>query len=233
MSPKISIIVPLSGGAAQALRCFEGIATQSDQPSHEIIVVDDASVGLEPLLARLQGDVQVVRSRPRSVGDQRLAPVRGVRRRRSIAPGPEQQRLAQHRLHRQRHLRLGRLDLEQPDHRGRRHRRLAQGPEHDPRLRHGQLWHPGGPEHRRAVARRPDHRAPALGLDLERRSEPALAVPAADRLISRPARSRARPPSPAQPPSPRPGTGCIPRPPPGAPGGTPARSRSRAGPAPA
>jgi GT2 family glycosyltransferase len=65
MSPSISIIVPLSGGAAQALRCFEGIAVQPDDPAHEIIVVDDASADLAPLLARLEGDVEVVRSERR------------------------------------------------------------------------------------------------------------------------------------------------------------------------
>jgi GT2 family glycosyltransferase len=59
--PTASIIVPLSGGPAAALRCFEGIAAQADEPLHEIIVVDDASVGLEPLLARLAGDVDVLR----------------------------------------------------------------------------------------------------------------------------------------------------------------------------
>jgi GT2 family glycosyltransferase len=62
MASNISIIVPLPGGAAQALRCFEGIAAQPDDPSHEIIVVDDASADLEPLLARLEGDVDVVRN---------------------------------------------------------------------------------------------------------------------------------------------------------------------------
>lgn len=62
MSPTISIIVPLCGGAAQALRCLEGIAAQPDEPTHEIIIVDDASVGLQGLLARLEGDVQVVRT---------------------------------------------------------------------------------------------------------------------------------------------------------------------------
>jgi GT2 family glycosyltransferase len=62
MSPRISIIVPLSGGAAQALRCLEGIAAQPEEPAHEIIVVDDASVGLRPLLARLEGDVELVRT---------------------------------------------------------------------------------------------------------------------------------------------------------------------------
>jgi GT2 family glycosyltransferase len=62
MPSNISIIVPLSGGAAQALRCFEGIAIQPEEPAHEIIVVDDASPDLEPLLSRLEGDVEVVRN---------------------------------------------------------------------------------------------------------------------------------------------------------------------------
>jgi GT2 family glycosyltransferase len=62
MPSNISIIVPLSGGATQALRCFEGIATQPAEPSHEIIVVDDASPDLEPLLSRLEGDVVLVRN---------------------------------------------------------------------------------------------------------------------------------------------------------------------------
>ncbi len=65
MSPKISIIVPLAGGAAQALRCFEGIAAQAEEPSHEIIVVDDASAGLEPLFSCLGGDVEILRNERR------------------------------------------------------------------------------------------------------------------------------------------------------------------------
>ncbi|HTP21212.1 MAG TPA: glycosyltransferase [Solirubrobacteraceae bacterium] len=64
-SPKVSIIVPLSGGPAQALRCFEGIAIQAADPAHEIIVVDDGSVGLEPLLSQLAGDVEVLRNQRR------------------------------------------------------------------------------------------------------------------------------------------------------------------------
>lgn len=60
--PRASIIVPLTGGTSQALRCFEGIAAQPEDPSHEIIVVDNASVGLETLLGRLDGDVEIVRS---------------------------------------------------------------------------------------------------------------------------------------------------------------------------
>lgn len=67
MPSKISIIVPLAGGPAQALRCLEGIAAQPEDPAHEIIIVDDASVGLETLLGRLEGDVQVLRT-PRRIG---------------------------------------------------------------------------------------------------------------------------------------------------------------------
>jgi GT2 family glycosyltransferase len=65
MSPKVSIIVPLAGGPAQALRCFEGIAVQPEDPAHEIVIVDDASIGLESLLARLAGDVEIVRNERR------------------------------------------------------------------------------------------------------------------------------------------------------------------------
>lgn len=96
MFPKISIIVPLSGGAAQALLCFEGIAIQPEEPCHEIIVVDDASADLEPLLSRLEGDVEVIRN------DRRLgfaaAAMRGAERARGdliafirdgAVPGPD------------------------------------------------------------------------------------------------------------------------------------------------
>jgi GT2 family glycosyltransferase len=78
MPAKISIIVPLSGGAAQALRCFEGVAVQPQDPWHEIIVVDDASADLAPLLARLEGDVEVVRT-DRRLGFA-LATMRGAER---------------------------------------------------------------------------------------------------------------------------------------------------------
>jgi GT2 family glycosyltransferase len=58
----VSVVVPLAGAPEQALRCFEGIAAQPDEPEFEVIVVDDASVGLEGLLGRLGGDVEVVRA---------------------------------------------------------------------------------------------------------------------------------------------------------------------------
>jgi glycosyltransferase involved in cell wall biosynthesis len=65
MPPKISIVVPLAGGAAQALSCLEGIAAQPEEPSHEIVIVDDCSADLAPLLARLEGDVEVIRTERR------------------------------------------------------------------------------------------------------------------------------------------------------------------------
>ena len=74
MAPKVSIVLPLAGGPAQALRCLQGIAAQAEDPAHEIIVVDDASVGLEPLLSQLAGDVEVLRN------DRRLGFARSARR---------------------------------------------------------------------------------------------------------------------------------------------------------
>jgi GT2 family glycosyltransferase len=62
MSPEASIVVPLDGGPDQALRCFSALAGLPQSPSHEVVVVDNASVGLEPLLGQLAGDVTVARS---------------------------------------------------------------------------------------------------------------------------------------------------------------------------
>jgi GT2 family glycosyltransferase len=57
---KATVVVHLQGGPEQALRCFESLATLPPEPDHEVIIVDDASVGLEDLLARLDGDVNVI-----------------------------------------------------------------------------------------------------------------------------------------------------------------------------
>ena len=57
---KATVVVHLQGGPEQALRCFESLAMLPPEPEHEVIVVDDASVGLEDLLARLEGDVKVI-----------------------------------------------------------------------------------------------------------------------------------------------------------------------------
>jgi GT2 family glycosyltransferase len=81
MSPELSIIVPLADRPAQALRCLEGIARQPQEPSHEIIVVDDASAGLEELLGRLAGDVTVARN------ERRLGFAGSIRRGAELARG--------------------------------------------------------------------------------------------------------------------------------------------------
>jgi GT2 family glycosyltransferase len=57
---KATVVVHLQGGPEQALRCFESLSLLPPEPEHEVIVVDDGSVGLEDLLARLEGDVNVV-----------------------------------------------------------------------------------------------------------------------------------------------------------------------------
>ena len=57
---KATLIVHLQGGPEQALRCFESLAALPPEPEHEVVVVDDASVGLEDLLGRLEGDVEIV-----------------------------------------------------------------------------------------------------------------------------------------------------------------------------
>src|SRR4051794_12832376 len=62
MTPSASIVVCLDGGAEQALRCFGALASLPESPSHEVVVVDNASTGLDGLLAQLGGDVTVARS---------------------------------------------------------------------------------------------------------------------------------------------------------------------------
>src|SRR4051812_27856997 len=63
---KATVVVHLQGGPEQALRCFESLAMLPPEPEHEVIVVDDASVGLDDLLARLEGDVKVLAMEHRS-----------------------------------------------------------------------------------------------------------------------------------------------------------------------
>jgi GT2 family glycosyltransferase len=57
---KATVIVHLQGGPEQALRCFESLAALPPEPEHEVIVVNDDSAGLEDLLSRLEGDVEIV-----------------------------------------------------------------------------------------------------------------------------------------------------------------------------
>lgn len=94
-TPAVSIIVPVTGDPAQALRCFHGLAAQSGAVEHEVIVVDDCSTGLEELMGRLAGDVEIVRSRTRrglagavSLGLERARAELIVVIRDSAVPGP-------------------------------------------------------------------------------------------------------------------------------------------------
>jgi GT2 family glycosyltransferase len=64
-----TIIVPLTGRAAQATRMLQALAAAGDAPGapdHEVVIVDDASTGLDDLLGRIAGDVEIVRLAERS-----------------------------------------------------------------------------------------------------------------------------------------------------------------------
>src|SRR3954463_8534555 len=63
---RATVVVHLQGGPEQALRCFESLAMLPPEPEHEGVVVDDASVGLDDLLARLEGDVKVIQMAQRA-----------------------------------------------------------------------------------------------------------------------------------------------------------------------
>ncbi len=57
----VSIVVPLDGGAERSLRCLASLASVPDDPPHEVVVVDDASADLAPVLARIEGGAEIVR----------------------------------------------------------------------------------------------------------------------------------------------------------------------------
>ena len=59
---KATIVLPLDGAPEQALRCLAALSRLPAEPLHEVVIVDDASVGLEQLLARLDGDVAIART---------------------------------------------------------------------------------------------------------------------------------------------------------------------------
>ena len=57
----VSLILALDGGAERSLRCLAALAEVPDDPQHDVIVVDDASADLGPVLARIEGGAQIVR----------------------------------------------------------------------------------------------------------------------------------------------------------------------------
>ena len=60
------MVVTLPADPAAALRCLEGLADQPEAPGHDIVLVDDDAPALAGLLARVEGDVDVVRLPKRS-----------------------------------------------------------------------------------------------------------------------------------------------------------------------
>lgn len=68
--PEASIIVPLAGDPAAALRCLQGIAAQEGGPHFEVILVAAPEGRLQQLLASLQGDLKIVPSaQPLQLGE--------------------------------------------------------------------------------------------------------------------------------------------------------------------
>lgn len=65
MTPEATLIVHLDGGREQAQRCLAALAALAPTPSFEAIIVDDATPDLAPLLAGLEGDVEVLRNERR------------------------------------------------------------------------------------------------------------------------------------------------------------------------
>lgn len=55
MTHAVSLLVPLSGDPARALDCLVALSAVPDDPAHEVVLVDDASSGLETLLAGVDG----------------------------------------------------------------------------------------------------------------------------------------------------------------------------------
>src|SRR3954471_23633250 len=61
-----TIVTPLPADPAAALAVLEGLAAQPEQTAHEIVLVEVRSPALAPLLARVEGDVEVARIAPRA-----------------------------------------------------------------------------------------------------------------------------------------------------------------------
>lgn len=65
MKPRATIVAHLDCERERARRCLLALAALDPEPAHEVIVVDDAAPDLEPLLAALEGDVEIIRNEQR------------------------------------------------------------------------------------------------------------------------------------------------------------------------
>lgn len=61
-----TVVSNLPHDAVLALRGLEALTVQPEQPEHDIVLVDDDAPALVPLLARVEGDVEIVRLPRRS-----------------------------------------------------------------------------------------------------------------------------------------------------------------------
>ncbi|MGH2914907.1 MAG: glycosyltransferase family 2 protein, partial [Solirubrobacteraceae bacterium] len=58
--PRVSIVVPLGDDPDRALACLQGIAAQPPELDYDVVVVADPASAVGPVLALLDGDVEVV-----------------------------------------------------------------------------------------------------------------------------------------------------------------------------
>jgi GT2 family glycosyltransferase len=65
VTPGATLVVHLDGGLERGRRCLAALAALDPEPEFEAIVVDDATAGLEGLLASVEGDVRVLRNERR------------------------------------------------------------------------------------------------------------------------------------------------------------------------
>ena len=70
----VSLILALDGGAERSLRCLAALASVPDDPPHEVVVVDDASADLAPVLARIEGGARSSASSAAPAWPPRCAP---------------------------------------------------------------------------------------------------------------------------------------------------------------
>lgn len=61
MTIPITLVSVLQGAPDRALRSLASLAGLRDAPEHDVVLVADGAVGLDDLLARVEGDVRIVR----------------------------------------------------------------------------------------------------------------------------------------------------------------------------
>ena len=62
MSPHVAVAIPLPARPDEALACLQAVAALPEVPAHDVVLLDASAGQLDALLARVDGDVTVVRS---------------------------------------------------------------------------------------------------------------------------------------------------------------------------